>query len=53
MSTIFVDDGYKLVDIYIIFMSIKIFMILTLAMWWNMMIVIKKKQYDIDKAHKW
>ncbi len=32
MSTIFVD-GYKLVDIYIIFMSIKMFMILTLAMW--------------------
>jgi hypothetical protein len=52
MSTIFVD-GYKLVDIYIIFMSIKMFMILKLAMWCKYDDCDKFFLYDIDKAHKW
>jgi hypothetical protein len=51
MSTIFVD-GYKPIDIYIVFMSIKMFMILALAMWCKYDDCDKKKLYDIDKAQK-
>jgi hypothetical protein len=49
MSTNFVD-GYKVVDIYITFMSIKMFMILTLAMWCKYDDCDFKKLYDIDKT---